>query len=41
MSVASPIPKSVSLSRKEKRSIIDGFMIAYLFSMELLNIYHG
>ena len=39
--VASPMPKSVSLSRKGKRSAVDGFVIAYLSSMELLGNYHG
>ena len=41
MSAASPMPKSISFSRKGKRSIVDGFVIAYLSSMELLDIYHG
>ena len=38
---ASPMPKSVSFSRKGKRSTIDGLVIVYLSSMELLGIYHG
>ena len=38
---ASPMPKSVSSSRKGKRSTVDGFVIAYLSSVELLYIYHG
>ena len=37
---ASPIPKSVSFLRKRKRSTVDGFVIAYLSSVELLSIYH-
>ena len=38
---ASPMPKSVSFSRKGKRSTVDGFVIAYLSLVELLDIYHG
>ena len=41
MPTTSPMPKSVSFSRKGKRSIVDGFVIAYLSSVELLGIYHG
>ena len=41
MSVASPMPKSVSFLRKGKRSTFDGFVIAYLSSVEFLGIYHG
>ena len=41
MSVASPMPKSVSFLRKGKRSTIDSFVIAYLSLVELLDIYHG
>ena len=41
MPAASPMPKSVSFLRKGKRSTIDGFVIAYLSSVELLGIYHG
>ena len=39
--VASPMPKSISFLRKGKRSTVDGFVIAYLFFMELLVIYRG
>ena len=38
---ASPMPESVSFSRKGKRSTVDGFVIAYLSSVKLLSIYHG
>ena len=38
---ASPMPKSISFSRNGKRLTVDGFVIAYLFSVELLDIYHG
>ena len=41
MSAASSMPKLVSFLRKGKRSTIDGFVIAYLSSVELLGIYHG
>ena len=41
MSAASPMPKLVSFSKKGNRSTIDGFVIAYLSSVELLSIYHG
>ena len=40
MSAASPIPKSVSFLHKGNRSTIDGFVIAYLYSVELLCIYY-
>ena len=36
-----PMPKSVSFSRKGKRSTVDGFVIAYLYSVELFGIYNG
>ena len=39
--VASLMPKSISFSRKGKRSIVDGFVIAYLSLVEFLGIYHG
>ena len=41
VSTASPMSKLVSFSRKGKRSTVDGFVIAYLSSVELLGIYHG
>ena len=41
MSAASPMPKSVSFLLQGKRSIVDGFVIAYLSSVKLLGIYHG
>ena len=40
-SVASSIPKSVSFSRKGKRSIVDGSVITYLSLVEFFGIYHG
>ena len=36
-----PMSKSVSFLRKGKISTVDGFLIAYLSSVELLSIYHG
>ena len=36
-----PMPKSISFLRKGKRSTVNGFMITYISSMELLGIYHG
>ena len=41
VSTASPMPKSVSFLRKGKRSIVDGFVITSLSSMESIGIYHG
>ena len=41
MLAASPMPKSVSFLQRGKRSTVDGFVIAYLSSVELLGIYHG
>ena len=41
MSVDSPMAKLVSFLRQGKISIVDGFMIAYISSIELLGIYHG
>ena len=41
VSVVSPMPKSVSFLQMGKRSTVDGFVIAYLSSMELFDIYHG
>ena len=41
MPAASLMPKSISFLRKGKRSTVDGFVIPYLSSMELLGIYHG
>ena len=41
MLAVSPMLKSVSFLRKEKRSTIYSFMIAYLSSVELLGIYRG
>ena len=41
VSAASPMPKSVSFLRKGKRSIVDGFVITSLSSMESIGIYHG
>ena len=41
MPTASPMVKSVYFLRKGNRSTIDGFVIAYLSSVELLGIYHG
>ena len=41
MQADSPMPKSVSFLRKGKRSTVDGFVITYLSSAELLGIYHG
>ena len=41
MSAASPMPKSISFLRKGKRLTVDGFVIAYLSSVELLDIYYG
>ena len=41
VSIASPMGKSVSFLRKGKRSYVDGFVIAYLSSVELLGIYIG
>ena len=41
MSAASPMPTSVSFLRKRKRSTVDDFVIAYLSSVNLLDIYHG
>ena len=38
---ASPMPKLASFLRKGKRSIVDGFVIAYLSLVELLSIYNG
>ena len=38
---ASPMHKSASFLRKGKRSTVDSFVIAYLSSVELLDIYHG
>ena len=38
---ASLMPKSVSFSRKGKRSTVNGFVIAYLSLVELLGIYYG
>ena len=38
MPAASPMAKSVSFLRKGKRSTVDGFVIAYLSSVELLGI---
>ena len=40
MSATSLMPKSVSFLLKGKRSTVDGFVIAYLSSLELLGIYH-
>ena len=37
----SPMPKSVSFLRKGKRSIVDGFVITSLSSVESVSIYHG
>ena len=41
MPATSPMAKSVSFSRKGKKSIVDGFVIAYLSLVELFCIYHG
>ena len=41
VSAASPMPKSISFLRNGKRSTVDGFVIAYLSSVELLGIYRG
>ena len=41
MPAASPMPKSVSLLGKGKRSTVDGVVTAYLSSVELLGIYRG
>ena len=41
VSVASPMPKSVSFLQKARISIARGFVIAYLSSVELFGIYHG
>ena len=41
MPVVSLMPKSVSFLRKGKRSAVDSFVITYLYSVELLGIYHG
>ena len=41
MSAAFLMPKSVSFLRQGKRSIVDGFVIAYLSLVELLGIYRG
>ena len=38
VSAGSLMPESVSFSRKGKRSIVDGFVIAYISSVELLGI---
>ena len=40
MPTTSPMLKSVSFLPKGKRSTVDGFVIAYLSSVELLGIYH-
>ena len=40
MPAASSMPKSVYFLPKGKRSTVDGFVIAYLSSVELLGIYH-
>ena len=41
MPVASSMPKSVFFLRKGKRSVVDSFVITYISSMKLLDIYHG
>ena len=38
---ASPMPKLVYFLRQGKRSIVDGFVIAYLSLLGLLGIYRG
>ena len=42
VSDVSPMSKSVYFLRKgSSRSTIDGFVIAYIYLVELLGIYHG
>ena len=41
VTTASPMAKSVSFLPKRKRSIVDGFVIAYLSLVESFDIYHG